>query len=88
MTEENNSNGTISRFQVKIVSDPDEQDGITEEEDGEGEDTVHSLRHYTHEALPRAENYRNAHSVHAHFPRPTLDELHNGSGPEDVEKVS
>lgn len=37
-----------------------------------------SLRHYTHEALPRLDHYRNVHSLHAHFPRPTLDELHNG----------
>lgn len=40
--------------------------------------TVRSLRHYTHEALPRLDHYRNIHSLHAHYPRPTLDELHNG----------
>lgn len=39
---------------------------------------VRSLRHYTQEALPRLDHYRNIHSLHAHFPRPTLDELHNG----------
>lgn len=40
--------------------------------------SIRSLRHYTHEALPRLDHYRNVHSLHAHFPRPTLDELHNG----------
>lgn len=39
---------------------------------------VRSLRHYTQEALPRLDHYRNIHSLHAHYPRPTLDELHNG----------
>ena len=37
---------------------------------------VKSLRHYTREALPRVDNYRNIMSVHAHMTRPTLDELH------------
>ncbi len=35
-----------------------------------------SLRHYTREALPRVDNYRNILSVHGHMTRPTLDELH------------
>ena len=37
---------------------------------------VKSLRHYTREALPRVDNYRNILSVHRHMTRPTLDELH------------
>lgn len=37
-----------------------------------------SLRHYTREALPRADHYRNIMSVHGHMSRPTLDELHGG----------
>ncbi|CAF4829096.1 unnamed protein product [Pieris macdunnoughi] len=37
-----------------------------------------SFRHFTREALPRLDNYRNVMSLHA-APRPTLDELHNAS---------
>lgn len=37
---------------------------------------VKSLVHYTHEALPRVDHYRNVMSVHGHISRPTLDELH------------
>uniref|UniRef100_A0A224YZN8 Solute carrier family 12 (Sodium/potassium/chloride transporter) member 2 n=1 Tax=Rhipicephalus zambeziensis TaxID=60191 RepID=A0A224YZN8_9ACAR len=37
---------------------------------------VKSLLHYTHEALPRVDHYRNIMSVHGHISRPTLDELH------------
>ncbi|GIY35645.1 solute carrier family 12 member 2 [Caerostris darwini] len=40
---------------------------------------VRSLRHYTREALPRADHYRNVMSVHGQLNRPTLDELHNPS---------
>lgn len=35
-----------------------------------------SFKHYTREALPRADHYRNVMSVHGHIARPTLDELH------------
>ncbi|KAF9814551.1 hypothetical protein SFRURICE_020729, partial [Spodoptera frugiperda] len=47
-----------------------------------------SFRHFTREALPRLDNYRNVLSLHA-APRPTLDELHNASlsrKPQMVEK--
>nr|XP_054927938.1 uncharacterized protein LOC126535382 [Dermacentor andersoni] len=37
---------------------------------------VKSLLHYTQEALPRVDHYRNVMSVHGHISRPTLDELH------------
>lgn len=49
--------------------------------DGDMYDThnVRSLRHYTREALPRADHYRNVMSVHGQLNRPTLDELHNPS---------
>lgn len=40
---------------------------------------VRSLRHYTREALPRLDHYRNVMSVHGHMDRPTLDELHNAT---------
>lgn len=40
---------------------------------------VRSLRHYTREALPRADHYRNVMSVHGQLNRPTLDELHDPS---------
>lgn len=35
-----------------------------------------SFKHYTREALPRVDNYRNILSIHGHVERPTLDELH------------
>ncbi|KAG8223075.1 hypothetical protein J437_LFUL002023 [Ladona fulva] len=35
-----------------------------------------SFRHFTREALPRLDNYRNIMSIQAAY-RPTLDELHN-----------
>ncbi|CAH0399333.1 unnamed protein product [Chilo suppressalis] len=65
-----------------------EDDG-TEDSDGSGmesddpltaTDTKYgkSFRHFTREALPRLDNYRNVLSLHA-APRPTLDELHNAS---------
>ncbi|GFS78210.1 solute carrier family 12 member 2 [Nephila pilipes] len=47
---------------------------------------IRSLLHYTQEALPRMDHYRNIHSLHAHFPRPTLDELHNGNIPSAAEQ--
>lgn len=34
--------------------------------------------HFTREALPRLDNYRNIMSIQAAY-RPTLDELHNAS---------
>jgi hypothetical protein len=36
-----------------------------------------SLDNYTHDALPKVENYRNMMSIQA-AQRPTLDELHDG----------
>lgn len=35
-----------------------------------------SFHHYTREALPRVDHYRNIESVHGYMSRPTLDELH------------
>ncbi|XP_076339954.1 solute carrier family 12 member 2-like isoform X4 [Tachypleus tridentatus] len=40
---------------------------------------VRSLRHYTREALPNVDHYRNVMSVHGQMNRPTLDELHNST---------
>ncbi|KAK6643926.1 hypothetical protein RUM43_000191 [Polyplax serrata] len=37
-----------------------------------------SFRHFTREALPRMDNYRNIMSIHAAY-RPTLDELHDAT---------
>jgi hypothetical protein len=39
---------------------------------------VRSLRHYTRDALPRADHYRNILSLQGQLCRPTLDELHGG----------
>lgn len=46
--------------------------------DHDGYDTRYakSFRHFTREALPRLDNYRNIMSIQAAY-RPTLDELHN-----------
>lgn len=50
-----------------------------------------SFRHYTREALPRVDHYRDINSVHGHMSRPTLDELHGcdmSSTFHDSQKVS
>lgn len=47
-----------------------------------------SLRHYTRDALPRADHYRNILSVHGHLSRPTLDELHGVQTSVMLESVS
>ncbi len=48
--------------------------------DTSGYDTRYakSFRHFTREALPRLDNYRNIMSIQAAY-RPTLDELHNST---------
>ncbi|KAL4717070.1 hypothetical protein ACJJTC_016957 [Scirpophaga incertulas] len=77
---------STTRFQMEEKTNEDEN---TEESDGSGmesddpltaTDTKYgkSFRHFTREALPRLDNYRNVLSLHA-APRPTLDELHNAS---------
>jgi solute carrier family 12 sodium/potassium/chloride transporter 2 len=47
-----------------------------------------SLRHYTRDALPRADHYRNILSVHGYMSRPTMDELHGGQHTVIIEAVS
>ena len=47
-----------------------------------------SLRHYTRDALPRIDNYRNILSVHGHLVRPTMDELHGVQTTQMLESVS
>uniref|UniRef100_A0A1L8DEN0 Putative k+/cl-cotransporter kcc1 n=2 Tax=Nyssomyia neivai TaxID=330878 RepID=A0A1L8DEN0_9DIPT len=68
-----------TRFQV------DSEQNDTDEEqndllDGSDYDTkiYKSFRHFTREALPRLDNYRNILSI-THSNRPTLDELHNAT---------
>lgn len=39
---------------------------------------LYTNRHFTREALPRLDNYRNILSIQAAY-RPTLDELHNAT---------
>lgn len=46
-----------------------------------------SFRHFTREALPRLDNYRNIMSIQAAY-RPTLDELHNATLQGKVGKFS
>lgn len=43
----------------------------------------HICRHFTREALPRLDNYRDILSVQAVY-RPTLDDLHNATMPNKV----
>ncbi|KAL1139744.1 hypothetical protein AAG570_006722 [Ranatra chinensis] len=72
------------RFQVNRVDgsfgDEEETDRLCGEEDGEDDDHIgsyaKSFRHFTREALPRMDNYRNIMSIQAAH-RPTLEELHN-----------
>lgn len=76
------------RFQVDKVNDAGDDDDDFDDEDygneelygssGAGYETknLKSFRHYTREALPRVDHYRNAESVHGYMARPTLDELH------------
>ncbi|XP_055703253.1 bumetanide-sensitive sodium-(potassium)-chloride cotransporter isoform X2 [Phlebotomus papatasi] len=68
-----------TRFQM------DSEQNETDEEqndllDGSDYDTkiYKSFRHFTREALPRLDNYRNILSI-THSNRPTLDELHNAT---------
>lgn len=67
-----------TRFQVdsdgKSDSDNDDRDLIDDSEARYGR----SFRHFTREALPRLDNYRNILSIQAQY-RPTLDELHNAT---------
>ena len=46
-----------------------------------------SLRHFTREALPRLDNYRNILSIQAGH-RPTLEELHNATIQDKVIRFS
>ncbi|EDW40322.1 GL24962 [Drosophila persimilis] len=75
---------TTTRFQVDPRSgDSDESNDSQEERellDSEIYDTKYgkSFRHFTREALPRLDNYRNMMSIQAAY-RPTLDELHNAT---------
>lgn len=78
-----------TRFQV---SGRNAGDRSSSDEDGdEGQDLLDgqmesnqdtkmykSFRHFTREALPRLDNYRNMLSIQAQN-RPTLDELHNAT---------
>ncbi|XP_054285767.1 solute carrier family 12 member 1-like [Macrosteles quadrilineatus] len=70
------------RFQVNRVSTVDDADEeelaeLYDEEDDSPGSYVKSFRHFTREALPRMDNYRNIMSIQAAY-RPTLDELHQG----------
>jgi hypothetical protein len=53
---------------------------LSHSSDHDGYDTRYakSFRHFTREALPRLDNYRNIMSIQAAY-RPTLDELHNAT---------
>lgn len=68
------------RFQVNRVATVDEEelDELYDEEDDSPGSYVKSFRHFTREALPRVDNYRNIMSIQAAY-RPTLDELHQAT---------
>ncbi|XP_023294642.2 bumetanide-sensitive sodium-(potassium)-chloride cotransporter isoform X1 [Lucilia cuprina] len=70
-----------TRFQVEPQNEEDSDDSNEDRELLENEyDTKYgkSFRHFTREALPRLDNYRNIMSIQAAY-RPTLDELHNAT---------
>ncbi|XP_070136599.1 bumetanide-sensitive sodium-(potassium)-chloride cotransporter isoform X2 [Drosophila bipectinata] len=74
---------TTTRFQVDPENEVSEESNDSQEEREllENEyDTKYgkSFRHFTREALPRLDNYRNMMSIQAAY-RPTLDELHNAT---------
>ncbi|KAH8406189.1 hypothetical protein KR215_006428 [Drosophila sulfurigaster] len=73
---------TTTRFQVEPQNEEsDSNDSQEDRELLENEyDTKYgkSFRHFTREALPRLDNYRNMMSIQAAY-RPTLDELHNAT---------
>ncbi|XP_073977668.1 sodium chloride cotransporter 69 [Rhodnius prolixus] len=69
------------RFQVNRVDaatrDAEELDRLCDDDDDEYIGSYgKSFRHFTREALPRMDNYRNIMSIQAAL-RPTLEELHN-----------
>lgn len=71
------------RFQVNRVATVDDGDEeelaeLYDEEDDSPGSYVKSFRHFTREALPRMDNYRNIMSIQAAY-RPTLDELHQAT---------
>ncbi|XP_030081506.1 bumetanide-sensitive sodium-(potassium)-chloride cotransporter isoform X2 [Drosophila hydei] len=74
---------TTTRFQVEPQNEESDASNDSQEErellDNEY-DTKYgkSFRHFTREALPRLDNYRNMMSIQAAY-RPTLDELHNAT---------
>lgn len=69
----------MTRFRVDKV---DGHHSPEESEDDQDDDVpgsyTRSFRHFTREALPRVDNYRNIMSIHAAY-RPTLDELHDAA---------
>ncbi|XP_032591153.1 bumetanide-sensitive sodium-(potassium)-chloride cotransporter isoform X2 [Drosophila grimshawi] len=74
---------TTTRFQVDPQNEESDSSNDSQEERDllENEyDTKYgkSFRHFTREALPRLDNYRNMMSIQAAY-RPTLDELHNAT---------
>ncbi|XP_070070342.1 bumetanide-sensitive sodium-(potassium)-chloride cotransporter isoform X1 [Drosophila takahashii] len=74
---------TTTRFQVDPQNEESDEsnDSLEERELLDNEyDTKYgkSFRHFTREALPRLDNYRNMMSIQAAY-RPTLDELHNAT---------
>ncbi|XP_065077578.1 bumetanide-sensitive sodium-(potassium)-chloride cotransporter isoform X2 [Ochlerotatus camptorhynchus] len=70
-------NSQTTRFKME---NGDGSDSNEDEEDNLIDDNKYarSFRHFTREALPRADNYRNILSFQANN-RPTLDELHHAS---------
>ncbi|XP_063708088.1 bumetanide-sensitive sodium-(potassium)-chloride cotransporter isoform X2 [Culicoides brevitarsis] len=69
-----------TRTSFSVAPDEESDDSDNEEENLIDSDTKYgrSFRHFTREALPRLDNYRNILSIQAAY-RPTLDELHNAT---------
>ncbi|KAH8397425.1 hypothetical protein KR222_003677 [Zaprionus bogoriensis] len=71
---------TTTRFQVEPQNEESDDSNEDRELLDNDYDTKYgkSFRHFTREALPRLDNYRNMMSIQAAY-RPTLDELHNAT---------
>lgn len=81
----------ITRFKVNRVdlslSNPEELNKLVDNAEDLTSNYAKSFRHFTREALPRLDNYRNIMSIQAVY-RPTLDDLHEDNASPPPVKVS
>lgn len=81
----------VTRFLVNKVdlslSSPEELNKLVDTVEDTSTNYAKSFRHFTREALPRVDNYRNIMSIQAVY-RPTLDDLHEDNSVSPPCKVS